>query len=279
MTTARVKAYLTAGAQLKMSDDRVVLSVSPRRQVTLRQDSGKITPAGRAWEVLTGRVLMAGGFLPQTPQREGNVETVKLRNGKRSITRRWLPAQGKWRFTPLGKRYYRTLTRHAIVSIPTYKIGRRRDGSTYQINNIHVPLSVLGINKPEISLDMDEASRYDKIKQLVLNEMGEGALLSHSDETWFYDPEGEWKISEETVGVDPETKKPLAVVNALERPLGAKPLDDPGFLLYRHILREAFVEHPDRLCVPRQIAHILRKDLGELGELRQVTKRKRERET
>ena len=67
MTTARVKAYLTAGAQLKMTDERVILSLSPRKKIMLRKDNGNLTQAGKAWEFLTGRNLMAGGFLNQAP--------------------------------------------------------------------------------------------------------------------------------------------------------------------------------------------------------------------
>ena len=203
------------------------------------------------------------------------METIKLRNGQRAITRRWLPALNKWRFTPLGKKY-RSLTRNYVVSVPTYKIGRRRDGSNYRIENIHVPLSMLGVNTPSIALDLDEDSRHAKIKSLVMEELndavGGAALLSHSDETWYFDSTGEFKISEETIGVDSETKQPVAYVNALERPLGTSPVQDPSFLLFRHILPQAFENHNDRLCVPRQIAQLLKREIGEvIRELQQLT--------
>ena len=103
MTSTRVRSYLNSGAELKMTNDRVVLSLGARKQITLRGDNGTLTNAGKSWENLTGRALMAGGVQNQIPQRDGNVETIKLRNGQRAITRRWLPALNKWRFTPLGK--------------------------------------------------------------------------------------------------------------------------------------------------------------------------------
>ena len=165
MTNTRVRNDLNSGAELKMANDRVVLSLGARKQITLRGDNGALTNAGKTWEQITGRALMDGGFQNQIPQRDGNVETIKLRNGQRAITRRWLPALNKWRFTPLGKRFYRTLTRNYVVSVPTYKIGRRKDGSNYVIGNIHVPLSMLGVNTPSIALDLDEDSRHAKIKK------------------------------------------------------------------------------------------------------------------
>ena len=266
MTSTRVRNYLSSGAEPKMVNDRVVLSLGPRKQITLRGDNGTLTNAGKSWEQQTGRALMDGGFQNQIPQRDGNVETIKLRSGQRAVTRRWVPSLNKWRFTNLGKRFYKTLTRNYVVSVPTYKIGRRRDNSNYRIDNIHVPLSLLGINTPSIALDLDEDSRYAKIKSLVMAELTDAAngaaLLSHSDETWYYDPNGDFKISEETIGV--EGKQPVAYVNALEKSLGTNPVQDPSFLLFKQLLPQAFENHNDRLCVPRQIAHILKRDMGDV---------------
>ena len=202
----RVKSYLRAGAELKVISDRVVLQQTPRRTIVLRDDTGALTRAGRAWEAATGRVLKDGGFLAQEPVRQGNVETIRLRDKSKAVTRRWVPSLGKWRFTAVGKRYYKTITRNYVVSVPAVKVGRRKDGSEYRVEGIHVPLSLLGFRKPSLALDVDDDSRYAKVKAIVMEQLGEGAMLSHSDETWFYDPEGDFRISEETIGVNPETK-------------------------------------------------------------------------
>ena len=61
MTSTRVRNYLNSGAELKMTNDRVVLSLGSRKQITLRGDNGTLTNAGKSWEILTGRALMAGG--------------------------------------------------------------------------------------------------------------------------------------------------------------------------------------------------------------------------
>jgi len=61
MASTRVRTYLNSGAELKMTNDRVVLSLGPRKQITLRGDNGALTNAGKPWENLTGRALMDGG--------------------------------------------------------------------------------------------------------------------------------------------------------------------------------------------------------------------------
>ena len=78
------------------------------------------------------------------------------------------------------------------------------------------------------------------------------------------DTTGNFKISEETVAVNPQTGKGEAYVNALERSLGAYPIRDTSFLLYKRILQIAFEEHADKLCVPRQIAYITDQPIGQV---------------
>ena len=110
----------------------------------------------------------------------------------------------------MGKRFYKTMRRNYVVQVPAYKIGLRKDGSEYRIDNIHVPLSILGISNPSIALDLDEASRHEQVRQMVLDSIddtGGGSLLSHSDEAWYVDTTGDFKISEETVAVNPQTGK------------------------------------------------------------------------
>ncbi len=66
-------------------------------------NAGKKTPAGSYYEQKTGTELPLGGFLQQAARREGNVETIQLRDGKHGITRRWGAGNNDWSFTALGK--------------------------------------------------------------------------------------------------------------------------------------------------------------------------------
>ena len=78
------------------------------RAIVLLNTHGKKTPAGLYWEGKSGEALPEGGYLQQTPARDGNQETIKLRNGKRAVTRRWDTGPGDFKFTALGKSFYST---------------------------------------------------------------------------------------------------------------------------------------------------------------------------
>jgi hypothetical protein len=50
----------------------------------------------------------------------------------------------------------------------------------------------------------------------------------------------------------------------LDRRVGAGPLPPPGLLFPEAVCPEAFEDHGDNLCTPRQIAAILKRDLHEI---------------
>ena len=68
----------------------------------LSDQSGNPTVAGREFEARTGEQLPASGYRQQRPIRQGNTETIALRNGKRAVTRRRSAEQNKWNFTKAG---------------------------------------------------------------------------------------------------------------------------------------------------------------------------------
>ncbi len=74
-----------------------------KRNIVLVDNAGKKTPAGSYYEQKSGTELPLGGFLQQAAYREGNVETIQLRDGKRGVTRRWDAGNNDWTFTALGK--------------------------------------------------------------------------------------------------------------------------------------------------------------------------------
>jgi len=90
MSARRVKQYLEQGATLTTlkGTDKLILRMSPRKYITLRDDKGALTPSGQAWEAQTGRVLEQGGFLAQVPIRKKNSEFIRLRNGDVVATRK-----------------------------------------------------------------------------------------------------------------------------------------------------------------------------------------------
>ncbi len=78
---------------------------SGRRLIVLVTAAGQKTNAGVCYEQESGTNLPDGGFLQQVARRDGNVEKILLRDGKRGITRRW-DCSGEFKFTTLGNAYY-----------------------------------------------------------------------------------------------------------------------------------------------------------------------------
>ena len=71
--------------------------------IKLVDNSGAKTPAGLYWEQKEGAPpLPDGGFLQQAPRRDGNTETIALRDGRRAVTRRWDAGSGSFAYTALG---------------------------------------------------------------------------------------------------------------------------------------------------------------------------------
>ena len=232
-----------------------------KRNILLVDDAGKRTAAGQYYEQKSGTELPLGGFLQQTARREGNVETIQLRDGKRGVTRRWDAGNNDWTFTALGKRYYGTLRRNYVADVPVLIEGRRKNGTTYRIKS-HMKIEKLGLRPVEIPLNLNHDQRVALVKRLVLSSLrGRETLLEMSDEKWQYDPDGSWRINEETVGVDPDTHVPEAHV-ILDRRTRAVPMLSSTVLFQEAICPEAFQEADDNLCAPRQICAILKRDMS-----------------
>ena len=69
--------------------------------------------------------------MSQTAVREGNAEYIKLRDGKRGITRQLSLETGEWVFTKLGLTYYKRLRRNYVVNVPVIIRGTPPDGRVY----------------------------------------------------------------------------------------------------------------------------------------------------
>ncbi len=185
---------------------------------------GQKTSAGTYYEQRSETNLPDGGFLQQTARRDGNVETILLRDGGRGITRRW-NASGTITFTPLGNAFYKTLRRNYVVSVPIIITGNRRNGTPYTYKS-HMPIEKWGIKPMEMPMNLTHAQRVARVKAKVLREQdakGTRVLNEWYDQTWELDEGGSWLIHEETVGVD-ETGKGEAHVILDRRMRAPEPL-------------------------------------------------------
>ena len=111
------------------------------------------------------------------------------------------------------------------------------------------------------------------MKQMVLESLpgertGVSTVMQHSEQEWEYDPDGNWLMSEETIATINNEAEAIVVVN---RPLGVDPIKSDTFLLAKHIMPLAYENHNDKLCVPRQMAHIMNVNICEImAELNSV---------
>jgi hypothetical protein len=150
-------------------------------------------------------VLPAGGFLQQKAVREGDVEFIRLRDGSKAVTRRWNAAKGEYNYSRMGARYYLQMRRNFVVHVPVIVHGTRADRSTYSYK-AHYTVEKSGLRSRELPLRLSSPERYERVKDMVRAGLPEnGVVYEVSEERWTLDPNGGWKVSEETVGVHPDT--------------------------------------------------------------------------
>ena len=130
-----VQSFIDAGRRPQFSGNTLILR-NGNRFVHLSDESGNPTSAGHEFEQHTGEQLPASGYQQQRPRREGNTETIMLRNGKRAVSRRWDAAQNKWIFTKAGTEFYKRLRRNFVIQIPVTIKGVRKDRSVYSIKGL-----------------------------------------------------------------------------------------------------------------------------------------------
>jgi hypothetical protein len=231
----------------------IVIKIGDSR-IKLINDAGQRTPAG---ELKAPQLIpQHGGFIQQTPFREGNSEFIKMRNGSKAVTRKFSPGTGEWKFTKVGTAFYRAMPRrNYVVSVPVTIHGKRKNGTTYTLKS-HMPVSKLGLKPSQVPMSLSEDERRALVKGLVKKDLPSGALYEMSDETWSLDDGGSWLISEELVAVDPETGHAEANT-ILDRRVGVNPF--PNHLLFPEAICDEAYERSgdDKLCAPRQISAIL----------------------
>ena len=144
---SRLQQFIDQGARPRFDREDALQMRIGRRFVRLSTPSGALTTAGNEYEARTGETLPASGFQNQKAVRKGNTETIKLRDDRRGITRKWNAASNRWDFTKLGKRYYQRLRRNWVVQVPVTIKGLRKDRSTYEIKGV-VPIAKMGMTAP-----------------------------------------------------------------------------------------------------------------------------------
>ena len=237
-----------------------------RRYVTLVKPDGTKTQNGALYETRSRRELPVGGAFnrDQQPQREGLTEHIRTRDGKEKVTRRWDPATNEYSFTALGRAFYSRRRSSYVVHVPVTIEGRRKNDTTYTLKSF-MPTEKMGLQRLSLPQTLTQRQRDARVKAEVLKHIAPGQVLYEvSDEQWTYDESGSWRISEQTVEVG-DNGEPTVTTrveeDVLERRVGVKP--SLSQLPYADgLCQEAFEEHDDMLCAPRQIAAVLKLDFG-----------------
>ena len=255
---------------MKLKSTDAIALTTGRKRVVLISAQGITTAAGEYWKEIGGEVPPIGGFASQTPMREGNTETIRMMSGRTAVTRRFTTA-GEYEFTKVGDKFYKKQMRNYVVQIPVSIRGLRKDGTTSYTVKSHLPIEKLGLTTATLPMSLSQLERDRRIKEMITDDLPlSGVIHEVSKETWTYDKTGSWLISEETVKYNAEEGETQDTV-VLQRRMRGGPCAISRFLYPEALCKEAFEEHDDHLCCPRQIAAVLRLDLGEviqqLGEV------------
>ena len=137
---------IEAGARPRKTANDSVLLRHGSNYKQLVNTSGSLTRAGVQYQRLTNTELETFSYDPQqTPVRTLNRETIKLRGGKERVVRTFDPTTDKYKYTPLGKRFFAKAKREYIVKVPAIFRGKRANGKPYSrqgLYPIHAPVQV-----------------------------------------------------------------------------------------------------------------------------------------
>ena len=227
----------------------------------LSRADGSLTPGGIHYYAATGLATPSSQFDRGTPLvKKGAGDYVQTRNGKLALVRKLLP-DGTTHVTRLGKQYFKNPKTEYVVSVPVRISGTNARGRVQNRTTL-LPVDMLGIGRilQDNSVSVSEASRVARVKSHVLEKLtistmgGESVLMQVSNETFTYNREGQWLISQLTTSVQDGVASTQAV---MRQPLGSL-LSCAAFLAHAdHVVDSAFESHDDKLCVPRQLADVL----------------------
>ena len=142
--------------------------------------------------------------------------------------------------------------------------GRRKNGRPYERED-YLPVTSLNVGLQR-QTGLSEAQVARNVKQAVLAKLGAdddfSTLLELSGEQYFLDNSREWTLSSQTTQVVDDR---VVVETSLRQPLGAL-RREVSYQLWKgdEILESAFERRWDKLCVPRQLAELLKLPLAEV---------------
>ena len=178
---------------------------------------------------------------------------------------RTLQANGQYHLTKLGKAFFKDKYTEWLAHVPVIIRGRRRNGNPYERHD-YLPVTALELGLSRQNDAWSEAQVAHNVKEAVLRQLGQPEanepIYMIWGETYFLHPTNEWAYSSSSMQVDNRVDTQIR----LRQPLGA--LREVSYQLFAgdQILASAFEERQDMLCVPRQLAELLKLPLQEVIE-------------
>ncbi len=287
-----ISTALAAGAEPRQRGKQTILPTGQRRDtldvrpvlvseatkrnssyIVLANNLGIVTPSGEFYYEQSGQKRPdESGLSSQALIHKGGSDFIQAPNGKQRLIRTLQP-NGRTVLTALGKTYFKDKVSEYVVHIPVIISGTRANGNSYTRTS-SIPVDQLGLGQIMSSQGLSPAERVAEVKKKVLAGIlgaggvvganGRQTLMEISGEAFQLQRDGQWLISELSTsvgtggGVTTEARI-MERLGGLRNAAVHLPYPD-------HILEEAFVEHGDRLCIPRQLGILLNRSLDEMCE-------------
>ena len=234
----------------------------------LSRPNGELTRAGQYYYQLIGRPPPSRQYDRNQPLiRDGPNDYIMLRGGAKKLLRSLQP-NGNYQLTKLGKHFFKDKWVDWVVHVPVIIRGVRRNGRNRGMpyeRTKRLPVTDLNVALSRQSEGLADAQAARNLRASVLAQLGNpepnDIILELSDETYYLDATREWTFSQQAMQVVDDQ---VVVDTVLDQPLGA--LRDVSYQLFcgDEILESAFEQRPDKLCVARQLAELMRLPLQEV---------------
>ena len=244
----------------------ILLDIPASRPRRLVDDNGRLTAEGQYYYNKVGQEAPAAGFdWKQEPSRKGSKVQIKLLNGKTSAVRIWDGVNRQWRFTALGKKYYKESTDRYVITFPVLQTLIRYNGSKWEDETVlkSTATSIGEITLPTLMPEEEQLAEVKRralayIAALPVDDEGRKVLIegggSAAQATLMEDRELEYNREEILIRPDGS----LTVSAVLHRPLRAS---KPWSFGFPGVCPEAYEETEGR-CVPHQLEAVLERTLG-----------------
>ena len=256
---ARPRISAQGSQLLPLRDNRL-------QSVLLTRPNGQLTRAGQFYHSITGRRPPSRQFDESQPLiRDGPNDYILTRGGARKLVRSLQP-NGQYHVTKLGKAFFKDKFTEWLAHVPVIIRGRRRNGTPYERHD-YLPVTALEMGLSRQNDAWSDAQVARNVKESVLRQLGQPGpdepIYMISGEVYFLHPTNEWAYSSSSMQV---IDNRVDTQIRLRQPLGA--LREVSYQLFAgdQILASAFEERQDMLCVPRQLAELLKLPLQEVME-------------